>query len=391
MDKEQAKEIRRYAEQHHNEQVRFLRSLVEAESPSLEPARLGAVFSLLADPLRRLGFQVRILRGKQSGGQLFARPRQHPRGRPIQLLLGHCDTVWPVGKLNEMPLRLEGTHLAGPGVYDMKAGLTQVVFALRALVDCGVEPTVTPVVYLTSDEELGSEDSRTRIQLIARRANRVLVPEPASGPEGKLKTTRKGVGLFEIAIEGRGAHAGVEPEAGISAVLELSHVVQSLHALGDPARGLTVTVGMASGGTRPNVVPPSARAVVDLRARTLDDARKAERAIRSLRPTLPGARIVVTGGVDRPPMERTPGNRALWRQAQEAGNLLDLELEECESGGGSDGNLTSPFAPTLDGLGPIGKGAHAEDECVDLARLSERTALLALLIAAPPTRIPRPQ
>ncbi len=386
MEKRQARAVRDWVEQNHDAQVRFLRRLVEAESPSLEPDRLQAVFSLLASPLEKLGFRVRILKGRQSGGQLFARPLSRARPAPIQLLLGHCDTVWPVGKIAEMPLRFDGSRLGGPGIFDMKAGLSQIIFALQALARCQIPVTVVPVIYLTSDEELGSEDSRHRIQLIARRAVRVLVPEPAGGAEGRLKTTRKGVGLFEIEVQGRGAHAGVEPEVGISAVLELSYLIQALHGLTDFSRGLTVTVGTVSGGTRPNVVPPAAKAVVDVRARTLADAREVEQAIRALKPTVSGAKITIKGGLDRPPMEPTPGNRALWEQAREAGRLLDLELEESESGGGSDGNLTSPFAPTLDGLGAVGAGAHAEHEYVELSRLSERTALLALLIAAPPIR-----
>jgi glutamate carboxypeptidase len=389
MDPGRARAIRECVELNHEAQVQFLHRLVEAESPSLEPERLTEVFSILAAALQKLDFQVRILKGRQSGGELFARPSKRIRPAPIQLLLGHCDTVWPSGKLKEMPLRLDGTHLAGPGVFDMKAGLSEIVFALRALHQCRVEMDVVPVVYLTSDEELGSEDSRRRIQLIARRADRVLVPEPPSGPAGKLKTTRKGVSLFEIEVEGRSAHAGVEPEAGISAVLELSYLIRKLHGLTDPDRGLTVTVGMIAGGTRPNIIPAAARAVVDVRARTLADMRAAEEAILGLEPTLRGARILVKGGLDRPPMEPTPGNRDLWRRAREAGHLLGLDLAECESGGGSDGNLTSPFAPTLDGLGAIGGGAHAENEYVDLASLPQRTALLALLIAGPPIRTER--
>ncbi len=391
MDASQAKAVRECVERNHEAQVQFLHRLVEAESPSLEPERLAEIFSILAAALQKLDFQVRILRGRQSGGQLFARPSKRTRSAPIQLLLGHCDTVWPSGKLQEMPLRLDGTRLAGPGVFDMKAGLSEIVFALEALRRCRVETEVVPVVYLTSDEELGSEDSRHRIRLIARRADRVLVPEPPSGSAGKLKTTRKGVGLFEIEVQGRGAHAGVEPEAGVSAVLELSYLVQALHRLTNWDRGLTVTVGMIAGGTRPNVVPASARAVVDVRARTLADMQAAEQAILGLKPTVLGARIIVQGGLDRPPMEPTPGNRALWQRAREAGGLLGLDLTECESGGGSDGNLTSPFAPTLDGLGAVGAGAHAENEYVDLASLPERTTLLALLIAAPPVRTERRQ
>jgi glutamate carboxypeptidase len=375
--------IRRYVEDHREALFQYLKSLVLAESPSTEPETQRQVFELLAEPLRELGFESRFLRGRRSGGQLYARPSHRRRGSKAQLLLGHCDTVWPVGTLARMPLVVENNIMRGPGVYDMKAGLAQIVFALRALAALEHEPRVTPVLYVSTDEELGSEDSRHRIQLLARRVVRVLVPEPSTGSEGKLKTARKGVGLFTVTVHGRGAHAGVEPEKGISAILEMSRIIQELHELNDPARGVTVTVGIVEGGTRSNIIPDRARAYVDVRARTLADADAVAARIRDLRPRMAGARVETEGGLDRPPLENTPRNRALWETAREAGRLLGIELEESESGGGSDGNLTSPFAATLDGLGGVGGGAHAEHEFIHLDKLLERTALLALLIAAP--------
>lgn len=356
---------------------------MKAESPSLDPSTHKAVLDLLARPLRELDMEVRILPGRHSGGQLYARPCARHRGAPAQLLLGHADTVWPVGTLARMPLSRQGHCLRGPGVYDMKAGLSQMVFALKALRDCGVRPAVTPVVFVTCDEELGSEDSRFRIQLMARRVVRVLVPEPAAEPHGHLKTSRKGVGLFTLTVWGRSAHAGVEPEKGASAVVELARKILEIQDLNDPASGVTVNVGLIEGGTRANVVPERASATIDLRVPTMDAARTVTRRLQDLRPSSPVFRLEVTGNLDRPPMEATPANRALWRQAREMGRLLGLELGESGTGGGSDGNLTSPFTATLDGLGAVGGGAHAEHEYVDLSRLPERTALLALLIAAP--------
>jgi glutamate carboxypeptidase len=384
MTPELASRILHYLDAVHNQQVDYLRELVRAESPSLEPGTHRAVLELLAKPLEALGFDARILPGRRSGGQLYARPKRRRRSVPAQLLLGHADTVWPTGTLERMPLVQEGTLLRGPGVYDMKAGLSQIVFALKALAAVGVEPAVTPVVYISCDEELGSEDSRFRIRLLARRVVRVLIPEPSAGAEGRIKTSRKGVGLFTITVHGRSAHAGLEPEKGASAILELARIILQLEEVSDPAAGTTVTVGIVEGGTRPNVVPDLARAVVDVRARTAAEADRVTGHLRSLVPSREGIRIEVSGGLDRPPMERTPRNRALWLQACELARLLDLELKETESGGGSDGNLTSPFAATLDGLGAVGGGAHAQHEFVDLKFLPQRTALLALLIAAPP-------
>ncbi len=384
MTPELALRIRRQVESLVDEQVAYLKELVRAESPSLEPATHRAVLELLARPLQAMDFDTWILPGRRSGGRLYARPRRRRRFAAAQLLLGHADTVWPTGTLQRMPLVQEGHLLRGPGVYDMKAGLSQIVFALKALSVLGLEPPVTPVIYVSCDEELGSEDSRYHIQMLARRVVRVLVPEPSAGGDGKLKTSRKGVGLFTITVHGRSAHAGLEPEKGASAVLELARIILQLEQLSDLTAGTTLTVGVVEGGTRPNVVPELARAVVDVRTRTQAEADRVTRRLHSLKPSREGIRIEVTGGLDRPPMEPTARNRALWAQARHLGRLLGLELEETESGGGSDGNLTSPFTATLDGLGAVGGGAHAEHEFVDLSFLPERTALLALLIAAPP-------
>jgi glutamate carboxypeptidase len=275
-------------------------------------------------------------------------------------------------------------RLRGPGVYDMKGGLVQMVFALRTLYEMELTPSVTPVVFVNSDEEIGSHDSRPRIHRLARTAERTFVLEPSLGPAGKLKTARKGVGRFIIRIKGKSAHAGLDPESGASAIVELSHVIQKLHALNDAERGITVNVGMIEGGQRPNVVAPTSRATADVRVLTCEDAEIVERTIRSLEVSTSGVTLDIEGGIRRPPMERTPRNRMLWHTAQEAAERLGIDLEEGTAGGASDGNETSTFCATLDGLGAVGDGAHAEHEYVDLDKMVERTALLVLLLLADP-------
>jgi glutamate carboxypeptidase len=293
------------------------------------------------------------------------------------------DTVWPIGTLAEMPVRADEGRIRGPGVFDMKGGLVQMVFALRALRDLGMEAPATPLVLVNTDEEVGSRDSVPYVCMLARCSARAFVLEPAHGPEGALKTARKGVGRFRVTVHGRAAHAGIEPGAGVSAILELSHQVQRLFALNDPERGITVNVGTIDGGLRPNVVAPEASALVDARVRAADDARRIEEAIAGLRPVQEGVALEVEGGFGRPPLERTARNRALWRTARRAADRLGLALDEAAVGGASDGNFTSLYTATLDGLGSVGAGAHAADEHVVLARMPERASLLALLLAAP--------
>jgi glutamate carboxypeptidase len=364
--------------------VEFLRRLVVMESPSLEPTAQKQVFSLIADKLGNLGYEARLLSGERSGGHLYVRPRQRVRGQAAQLLLGHCDTVWPLGTLTKMPLEITNGVMKGPGVYDMKAGLAQIVFALQALNDLQLQPTVTPLVLITSDEEVGSFESRRHIERIARNVNRALVLEPSLGLSGKLKTARKGVGRFEILVNGKPAHAGLEPEEGASAVLELSHVIQKLFALNNPERGITVNVGTINGGLRSNVIAPESRASVDVRVLTTEDGKWIEETIRNLKPSTPGVTLEIAGAINRYPMERTARNQALWNVARKLGSQIGLELEQGISGGASDGNFTTYFTATLDGLGAVGNGAHAYHEFVDVEKTLERCALLALLMLEPP-------
>ena len=359
--------------------------LVRAESPSTEPSLQVGVLEILSEALQERGFRPRWVRGKTSGGMLIALPADRPRHRPFQLVVGHCDTVWPTGTLASMPIREESGKLWGPGAYDTKAGLVQGLFAVEALqaVVLGDLP-VTPVFFINSDEEIGSDDSTPLLRRLARGADRCFVVEPSLGPEGSLKTARKGRGEYTDRIRGKAAHAGLDPGKGASAILELSHVTQKLFELHDEARGVTVNVGLVAGGVRPNVIAPESTAVVEVRALTDEDAIQVERAIHRLKPETPGTSIAVESGVRRPPMEQTPRNRQLWRLAQEAAQDLDIDLREGTAGGASDGNTTSQFTATLDGLGAVGGGAHADDEHLILEKMVERAALLASLLSSPP-------
>ena len=282
-----------------------------------------------------------------------------------------------------MPVVEVDGRLHGPGTLDMKGGLTLIVFALRALRDLGLEPSVTPVILMNSDEEIGSPDSKRYVRLLARRVVRALVLEPSLGSQGKLKTARKGVGRYEVTVQGRASHAGLDPEAGASAIVELAHVIQRFHALNDPARGTTVNVGVIDGGVRPNVVAPLATASVDVRVASLEEARRLDAAVKAIQALTPGVAISVEGGVRLAPLERTPRNRRLWEAARALGDELGLGLEEATAGGGSDGNTTSLFTATLDGLGCVGDGAHAEHEHIVIDESVDRCALLARLLLAP--------
>ncbi len=363
--------------------IELLTDLARIESPSDDPAAIAPVFDRLGAELRAVGWVDRRIRGRQTGGLLVAWPTDRVRHRPFQLVVGHCDTVWPIGTTAQMPVDIVGDEVRGPGVFDMKAGLVQVVFALRALRTLEIDLPATPVVLVSSDEETGSPESKRTIVRLARRAARAFVLEPAYGPHGKLKTARKAVGQFEIVIRGKAAHAGLNPTEGVSAVLELSHQIQRLFALNDPENGISVNVGTIDGGVRANVVAAEVRAHVDVRVPTKQAARALEEAIRALRPVAPQSTIEIRGGFQHPPLEASPRNRALWRRAERIGRALGLSLEQASVGGASDGNTISQYTATLDGLGAVGDGAHAAHEHVIASALPSRAALLALLLAAP--------
>ena len=374
--------VRDYLEAHSQQMVRLLEKLVRAESPStVAKAQLG-ILRILKCELEEVEARVEILAGERSGGHLLALCDAHVLNG-TQLLVGHCDTVWPLGTLKEMPFLRSDGRISGPGVFDMKGGLVEIVFALRALRDAGYAPVFRPLVFVNSDEEIGSPDSTRHIERLARSARRALVLEAALGPAGDLKIRRKGGGRFIVTVTGKAAHAGMGPEGGASAILELSHVIQKLHALNNPERGVTVNVGVIEGGIRPNMIAPKSRAFVDARVERLDDAPAVERAIRSIRASTRGVSLSVAGGIARGPMEATPGNLALMATARRLGRELSLDLSESMAGGMSDANTTSLYTPTLDGLGPIGDGAHAHHEFIYEHSLVERAALLALLLATP--------
>ena len=355
-------------------------TLAAMESPTLDPEAQEPVRLLLEAELRRLGFEVTRIPGAGGCDHLKA---EIPGDGPYQLLLGHFDTVWPVGTLETMPVEQRDGRLHGPGVFDMKGGLVQMLFALRAVAEGGREMPCRPLVMLNCDEEIGSPDSRPQIEDLARDAARAFVMEPSYGPDGDLKTGRKGVARFRLKVTGVASHAGLDPGSGASAILELSQQVERLFALNDTARGITVNVGTIDGGMRPNIVAPEASAEIEARVVTAADAVEVERAIRGLTHDDERVSLEVEGGFTRPPLEPTPRNRELWRAAGDAAATLGLSLGEARVGGASDGNFASQFTGTLDGLGAVGDGAHAAHEHLVVARMPERAALLAELLCLP--------
>lgn len=363
--------------------VDLLAELAAHESPSDVPESQLPVQEVLGRALAECGFQVRHVRGRRTGGLLLARPRDRRRGRPMQVLIGHSDTVWPLGTTASMPVTIDGARVCGPGVFDMKAGLVQGVFALEALAALGAVPPATPVFVINSDEEIGSPESRRWIRRLSRCAARAFVLEPAYGLEGRLKTARKGIARFRVTARGVPAHAGLDPTAGASAIVEMAHAILALHRLTDLDRGTTVNVGVVRGGTRSNVIAEEAIADVDVRVVTMAEGEAISATIRALEPRMARTSIFVEGGMRAPPLERTSRNVALWLEAVAAGERLGLRLDDYMAGGASDGNTTSQFTATLDGLGAIGDGAHARHEWASIDGMVERAALLAELLMAP--------
>ena len=363
--------------------LELLQHMVEAESPSSQPDSHRLMRATLTSALESVDFKVVPLRQFNNCSHIYARPKSRRKGAAVQLLVGHYDTVWPLGTLAHRPFEIDGNVARGPGVLDMKGGLAQIVFALKTLRTLGLEPDLVPIVFLNSDEEIGSRSSTRYIRTLAQHADRAYVMEPALGEDGLIKTERKGIGRFTVTVHGKAAHAGLDPESGASAILELSHVIQSLFALNDSDRDITVNVGMVDGGLRPNVIAPHSQAVVDVRVPTIADGEQIEQAIRNISPVTPGVRLTVDGLIGRPSLEHTPRNEALWQQALDAGRQLGIELGHARAGGGSDGNTTSQYTATLDGLGPVGHGAHAEHEFLYIDQTLERTALLAMMLLAP--------
>jgi glutamate carboxypeptidase len=359
--------------------------LVAHESPSHDKPALDQLADVIAARFAPLAGSIERVPNGQGGDHLRIEPCADlaPRREgPPALILCHFDTVWPKGTLRGRPFRIEDGRAFGPGVYDMKASIVLVEFALRGLRALNLKPSRPIVHLLTSDEEIGSPTSRTLIEATARASAHVLVLEPPL-PGDRLKTARKGVGSFALEIYGRAAHAGVEPQKGISALVELAHQVLALEHLADKTAGTTLNVGVARGGTAANVVPARATAQIDVRVATATEAQRIEVAMSSLKPILPGATLAVSGGFNRPPMERSAAAAALFAAASAIGRTIGLELGEGSTGGGSDGNFTAALGvPTLDGLGTPGAGAHAENEHILIDALPTRAALLAAMLAS---------
>jgi glutamate carboxypeptidase len=365
-------------EQQKEEMLDLLRRLVEMESPSDNKDALDRLGEFLAAEFSRVGAQVSVFEQRDAGNHLKAEFPGNSRG-PV-LLLGHFDTVWPLGALANMPFRIEGGRAFGPGIYDMKAGVAMMLCALRALRGMGAEHRPV-VVLLDTDEEVGSRTGRPLVESTARNCEAVLVLEPSQTIQGFLKTARKGVGDFRLRVRGRASHAGVDFEKGHSAIVELSRQLLDVTKFTDLKRGITVNPGVIYGGTRTNVVAAEAVAEVDVRIARLADGPELERKFQSLKTYDPDCRIEVTGGINRPPMERTEGTVRLFQIAKQQAAALGMTLQEASTGGGSDGNFTSALGiPTLDGLGAVGEGAHASHESVVIEELPKRTALLTALI-----------
>jgi glutamate carboxypeptidase len=363
--------------------VRLLGEFVRMESPSFDKEAIDRLGKKVASEWRQRGAKVEVLHQKERGNHLRAElwlGQGRPEGQI--LVLGHLDTVYPRGTLENMPFRIARGNAWGPGTFDMKGGLVLALFAVDALRKMAVRPRKRLVCLWTSDEEIGSKTSRRFIEGEAKRSDAVLVLEPALGATGRLKTRRKGIGGIEIVVTGRAAHAGVNPDAGVNAVHELALQIVRLTRLNDRRRGITVQTNVIEGGTVSNVVAARARAQVDVRYIRAADAPGLRRKLRSLRPILNGARVEVRGGLDRPPLERTAAVRDLFRKAQALARELGFALEEGSTGGGSDGNFTAALGvPTLDGLGVVGGGAHSLREHIRIRALPERAALLAALLA----------
>ena len=364
--------------------TRLLGRFVQVESPSVDKAVVDRFGRIVAKECRTRGAKVTRLHQRNCGDHI--RAEWKPAGaretsRQI-LVLGHLDTVYDLGTLVRMPFRVSRGRAYGPGVFDMKAGIVIALFAMDALPATKVAPGKRIVFLCTSDEEIGSGTSRAVIEREARRSDAVLVLEPALGPDGRVKTGRKGVGEIEIVATGRAAHAGLNPGAGVNAIEEIAAQIARISHWNKPSHGITVSAGVIEGGTRTNVIPERARVVVDVRAERASGMRALEAKFRALRPGLRGAKLQIRGGFNRPPLERTV-SAELYAKARALAAEMGIHLGEASVGGGSDGNFTGALGVlTLDGLGAVGEGAHSPIENVRISSLPERAALVAGLLPA---------
>lgn len=383
INREKMQQLREHFASRQHELLALTCALVESESPSGDKEGSSTVVGLLASAAGSIPAiqSVERISDENFGEHLRIRAyTEHESRRPL-MLLGHTDTVHGRGAIKERPWRTEGNQIFGPGVFDMKVNCAIALEALRACEAVGVKPPRPITILLTCDEESGSPEGRSLVETEAKNAKAVLVLEPPA-PGGSAKTARKGTGMFALHVEGRAAHAGLEPEKGVSAVLELARQTVRLHELNDPETGTTVTVNVVSGGSHSNVIPADARAEIDLRFSSADAGAKVERKILTLQPFDERARVKVTGGINRPPLERTSKIEGLYAHARTLASLLDFNLGEATVGGASDGNFAAALGvPVLDGLGVQGGGAHAVDEHILADDIPFRGALLAALIA----------
>lgn len=356
-----------------------LRAWVETESPTDDKGAVNRVMDLAEAGLRAAGAAVTRIPGRDGFGDMV-RARIGPADGRGVLIAGHLDTVWPMGTLRRMPYRVEGDRAHGPGIFDMKAGSYLAYHAVTSLLAQKVATKLPVTLLLTPDEEVGSPTSRDLIEQEARASAYVLIPEPA-GVGGSVVTARKGVGRFVMRVDGVAAHSGGNFQDGRSAIVELAHQILAIHAMVDPARGITTNVGPIRGGTRPNVIAHAAECEIDLRVQTVEDGARMEAAILGLKAVTPGCTVTVTGGMNRPPFAENPANLGLYEHARSVAALLGQDLAKHHRGGGSDGNFTAVLGiPTLDGLGCTGAGAHADHEHILWKDLSGRAALMLGLL-----------
>ena len=367
-----------YLEPHLGAMINVIRDMVQLESPSNNKHAVDELGQYLADVFRGAHGRVTMHWNDRYGDHMQA---DFDGEGPRVLLLGHHDTVWDIGSIKKMPFRQEGGRVHGPGVLDMKTGIAQALFAIEALRAVrGRLPRAVTVLSVT-DEEVGSESSRKITERVAKECAAVFVLEPAFGLQGALKTARKGVGNYGVHVTGKAAHAGLEIKKGANAILELSRQLLKIEKFSDLQNGITVNPGVIRGGTRTNVVPAEARCEVDVRITRLAQSASLEKKFRGLKPFDKRCTIEIDGGINRPPLERTESVAKLFKLAQRTAKECRLELKEASVGGGSDGNFTAALGiPTLDGLGAVGEGAHATNECVLIDQLIPRTVLLARLI-----------
>lgn len=361
-----------------DETLALVRAIVEYETPTSDKASVDRLIDYLVDAMSARGMQTERLVQAEYGDLLIGR-LGGGEGKPL-LVMTHIDTVWPIGTLEHMPWRVEDDRASGPGIYDMKTSAAMMLTALDIIESQKIAHR--PITWIVNtEEEVGSPVSRPILEQLARESEIVMCLEPPVPPSGALKTERKGVGMFTMEIQGRASHAGADHAAGVSALEELARQIQWLHSLTDYDRGTTVNVGVASGGTKRNVVAASAEALIDLRVSTLAEAERIEPMILNAQPQLDGTSVSVTGGLNRPPMERTTSIVAAFERAKELGALIGQSLLEGSTGGGSDGNFTAAIGvPTLDGLGCIGDGAHADHEHIVVSEIVPRTALITMLL-----------